>query len=331
MLYSTTKGGSVLKRKKTEVISLRRISAAVKMFSEKIYSDHITLYAAQSSFFTMIATIPFLMLLITLIRIVFPDAIDSVFIELERILPEKFSPLFSTVYTEISSKNTASVLSFSAITMFWSSSRGVAAVTRGVAGVYGTRDHVGFFSELVRSLFYTVAFMALIIATLVVLVFGATVRSIAESSFPAALHIFDLIIRLRMFIFLALLTLFFSLVYSAVSGNGRKNASANDEAPTGYRRQIPGAFIAASGWMLYSYFYSLYIVYFPNASYIYGSLAAVILFMLWVYFCMIIFLVGAEINKIGFVMIKNRKARLSEEEKKKISEESESLRGNEEA
>ena len=35
---------------KTEVISLRRISAAVKMFSEKIYSDHITLYAAQSSF-----------------------------------------------------------------------------------------------------------------------------------------------------------------------------------------------------------------------------------------------------------------------------------------
>lgn len=223
-----------MKRKKTEVISLRRISAAVKMFSEKIYSDHITLYAAQSSFFTMIATIPFLMLLITLIRIVFPDAIDSVFIELERILPEKFSPLFSTVYTEISSKNTASVLSFSAITMFWSSSRGVAAVTRGVAGVYGTRDHVGFFSELVRSLFYTVAFMALIIATLVVLVFGATVRSIAESSFPAALHIFDLIIRLRMFIFLALLTLFFSLVYSAVSGNGRKNASANDEAPVGY-------------------------------------------------------------------------------------------------
>lgn len=95
--------------------------------------------------------------------------------------------------------------------------------------------------------------------------------------------------------------------------------------------QIPGAFIAASGWMLYSYFYSLYIVYFPNASYIYGSLAAVILFMLWVYFCMIIFLVGAEINKIGFVMIKNRKARLSEEEKKKISEESESRRENEEA
>ena len=82
--------------------------------------------------------------------------------------------------------------------------------------------------------------------------------------------------------------------------------------------------------MLYSYFYSLYIVYFPNASYIYGSLAAVILFMLWVYFCMIIFLVGAEINKIGFVMRKNRRARLAEEEKK-IPEESESRRENEEA
>ena len=53
--------------------------------------------------------------------------------------------------------------------------------------------------------------------------------------------------------------------------------------------------------------------------------------MLWVYFCMIIFLVGAEINKIGFVMRKNRRARLSEEEKKKITEKSEIREENEEA
>ena len=183
----------------------------------------------------MIATIPFLMLLITLIRIVFPDAIDSVFIELERILPEKFSPLFSTVYTEISSKNTASVLSFSAITMFWSSSRGVAAVTRGVAGVYGTRDHVGLLSELVRSLFYTVAFMALIIATLVVLVFRSHRELHRRKQLSRrASHIRSHHTSADVYISRAA-PLFFSLVYSAVSGNGRKNASANDRSP----RRIP--------------------------------------------------------------------------------------------
>ncbi len=38
--------------------------------------------------------------------------------------------------------------------------------------------------------------------------------------------------------------------------------------------------------------------YYPSASYIYGSLAAVMLMMLWVYFCMMILLAGAEINKL---------------------------------
>ena len=46
------------------------------------------------------------------------------------------------------------------------------------------------------------------------------------------------------------------------------------------------------------FFYSLYIKYSPNASYIYGGLAAICLIMLWLYFCMIIFLCGAEVNKL---------------------------------
>ena len=54
--------------------------------------------------------------------------------------------------------------------------------------------------------------------------------------------------------------------------------------------------------MLFSYFFSLYIEYFPTASYIYGSLATVVLFMLWLYFCMIILLIGAEANKLLHIM-----------------------------
>ena len=49
--------------------------------------------------------------------------------------------------------------------------------------------------------------------------------------------------------------------------------------------------------MLFSYLYSLYVRLFPRASYLYGGLALLIVWMLWLYFCMIIFLIGAEINK----------------------------------
>ncbi|MBQ8401384.1 MAG: YihY/virulence factor BrkB family protein, partial [Clostridia bacterium] len=70
---------------------------------------------------------------------------------------------------------------------------------------------------------------------------------------------------------------------------------------------LPGAVFAAVGWVLFSFFYSLYITYFPNASVIYGGLAAVCLIMLWIYFCTIILLLGAEVNKLFIVWQKRKK------------------------
>ena len=66
---------------------------------------------------------------------------------------------------------------------------------------------------------------------------------------------------------------------------------------TGYLAHLPGAAFASGGWILFSYFYSLYIIHFPAVSYLYGSLAALVLMMLWLYICMTILLLGAEVNK----------------------------------
>ena len=60
--------------------------------------------------------------------------------------------------------------------------------------------------------------------------------------------------------------------------------------------QFPGAIFATFGWSLFSFVYSIYISYFSNFSSTYGSLAAIVLIMLWLYICMNITLLGAEIN-----------------------------------
>lgn len=284
--------------KKSNVFSPSRLFRAVKKIVQRIDDDKLSVHAAQASFFTVIASIPFLMLLISLARAVFPDVIDAVFIELGKLVPTRFSGLFDTVYNEISSKASVSVISLAAVTTLWTASRGVAAVTRGVAGVYGTKAHSGFLSEIFRSLFYTLAFILSIIAALLVLVFGAVIRDATVAHFPRTVGVFDLIFRSRLFIFFFVLTFFFSLIFLAVSRNGLKNGNSNSVVPPKFSAQLPGAALAAAGWMLYSYGFSLYIEFFPSASYIYGSLATIVLFMLWLYFCMIILLVGAEANKL---------------------------------
>ena len=112
-------------------------------------------------------------------------------------------------------------------------------------------------------------------------------------------------------LFLLPLTLFFALSYKFL---------ANNELP--FKKHIPGAFLSAVGWMIFSFFFALYVDNFSNYSYIYGSLTAVVLLMLWLYACMTMFLLGAQANvwfyKMGWgirPIIKYIKAKLTKKER----------------
>ena len=283
--------------KRSTVVGVDRVLRAVKAVAERLEADRVTVYAAQSSYFSVISIIPLCMLILSLARLLFPESVDSAFATLETELPGRFSALLAVVYEELAGRGRAEIASLSAISMFWLSSRGVAALTRGVAEVYGTRERTTFLSETAHSIVYTLLMIISVILTLIVLVFGVFIRDRAVARFPRTAGIFDIVIRLRSIVFFVALALVFTAIFAQVSRAGRKKGADQSAIPTGFRAQLPGAAVAALGWMLYSFFYSLYIEYFPSASYIYGSLAAVILFMLWLYFCMVILLVGAEINK----------------------------------
>ena len=61
------------------------------------------------------------------------------------------------------------------------------------------------------------------------------------------------------------------------------------------KSQLPGAVISAVAWSVFSLCFSIYLDLFSVAN-MYGSLTTLIMIMLWMYFCMFIFLLGAEIN-----------------------------------
>ena len=125
----------------------------------------------------------------------------------------------------------------------------------------------------------------LLIFSLVVLVFGNRIQQFLENALPILARISAYIISIRTILAIALMTISFSLMYKILPNT-----------KTHLRHQLPGAVFSALGWMIFSLVYSIYIDNYSNFSYTYGSLAAVILLMLWLYFCMYIFLIGAEIN-----------------------------------
>lgn len=284
-------------KKRSSVVALSGVIDTVTGFFQKVKEDRVSVYAAQSSFFIVISAIPFIMLILSLSNLLFPEFIRNVFISAQSGLPDKFSSLLTTVYTEIEERGSVPYASVTFIASFWLSSRGVDSMTKGIAEVYGTGGKRSFISETLRSIAQTAIMVFAVLLSMTVMVFGVFIRDKAVSRFPRTAGIFDLIISLRQVVFFVVMVLLFSLILAREASRTIKTGASKENVPAGFKAQLPGAALAVVGWMVYSFFFSLYIEYFPAPSYLYGSLAAVILFMFWVYFCMVILLVGAELNK----------------------------------
>jgi membrane protein len=63
-----------------------------------------------------------------------------------------------------------------------------------------------------------------------------------------------------------------------------------------FLRQWPGALVAAIGWIVVSVACSLFMDGFTSFSYVYGSMAGIMIVLLWLYFCMSMVFYGAEFN-----------------------------------
>jgi membrane protein len=64
------------------------------------------------------------------------------------------------------------------------------------------------------------------------------------------------------------------------------------------RYELPGAVFSTIVWMVYSWAFSFYISNYANYSVTYGSLATIVIFILWLYVTMNIVFIGAEINVV---------------------------------
>ena len=271
---------------KSHVYGLRAAILYGRRIVSQIAGDKVTVYAAQASFFVIISAVPFLSLLISIAGLVLPSDLPDVLTGLP--VPEGFSVLFDTVIDDLRTAPNVPLLSVSAVTTLWSASRGISAIRSGLELVYLAGRSKGFFAHRIKSHVSTLIFIAVITAAVTLMLFGDLVVKWLRIA-----KISDLIMRLRTPLFTAALCILFTVMYSST-------ARRSTRVKNGILPHLPGAVFSSVGWTLFSYFYSLYITHFPSASYIYGSLAAVCLIMLWLYFCMIILLLGAEVNKLWF-------------------------------
>ena len=139
---------------------------------------------------------------------------------------------------------------------------------------------------------YTFVMIFSIILMLVLFVFGRTLQRWLVQYVPAIADLTSVLLRLKSLIGIGGLTFIFALFYWAFPN--RRGAGGSRIT---YVRQLPGAFICAVAWYVFSFSISIYVEYFHGFS-SYGSLTTIVLIMFWLYICMYILMVGAEVNHL---------------------------------
>lgn len=264
---------------------IRSTLKLIRLFLNKLRDDNVAAYSAQAAFFIIISLFPFIMLLLSIVHL-FPFEEGTVLKVFTQIFPDAIDSMIVTVVTEIyDTTATGTLISVTAITALWSAGKGFLAILKGLNAVYDIKETRNSILLRMVSTLYTLIFAIMLIATMVLFVFGNRLYIWIEQKIPVLRDMALIIISLRTIVGLITLLIFFLLMYIFIPNRKTKIMC-----------ELPGALICAGGWMGFSFAFSFYIDNFSNYTATYGSLTAIVLFMLWMYFCMYILFIGAEFN-----------------------------------
>lgn len=258
--------------------------------------------AAATAFWFFLSLVPIVSLAVSILPFT-PLTEEQVLSAVSSVFPQAFSELVRMILADIYSTSLG-VLSVSAVATLWSSARGFSSLIRGLELAFEQRRHSAYLPRRLRGVVYTLVMLLAIILSIALGGFGQFLMRLTEQVLPVTRGFFRFLLHFRFLVVIFLLTVFFSVIY---------RWSTDVRLPFG--QIFPGALAAAAGWSLLSLGFSVWMKLTGGAG-TYGSLATVVVVMLWLYYCQYILLLGACFNRALPVFGRQREARRSRKDKR---------------
>ena len=256
------------------------------LFYSKIIYDRIDTYAAQTSFYIIMSVAPFIVLLLAFLK--FTPLTEEVMLETISTLVSPLAPevaegtrtLVSSVY-----HGSFTTFSFAMISLLWVAGRSVMGLMNGLNTIWQVTEKRNYVIRRLIASLYTVLLVFMIILAFRVLLGGLSMQTRLLQLFPLLKPV-SLLFPYSQFLIAFLLAVVINLVFYTFLPN-RRNYPL---------RQLPGAVFTTVSWAVFTFFYMIYLNNAGNLSWLYGSLVTLVITMLWLYFCMYLWFIGAEIN-----------------------------------
>lgn len=240
--------------------------------------------SAALAFYLLFTLFPFLIFLSSLLGLLDLN-LTSLLNTLGQVLPKEVVSLAEVYLLYIAAHSTVKLLLFGLFFSFYFPMRATNVLMRGVRTAYRLGPPLHPIAHTAKTLFYTLLLMTTIALTLTVMTIGERVLDYAVVTIGLPQMVADLwrwarFPLLATVVYLALHTLY------ALSQDKRQS----------WRNITPGALAALVAWMGISYGYAYYVDHIANYDQLYGSIATVIVLLVWLQMSANVLLLGAECN-----------------------------------
>ena len=262
-----------------------------KLTFKEVGEDHVAAFAGNLTYKVIFAIFPFFTFLLSLLGLFnATDLVNTMIDSLGGVVPQSATDFIEQQLLSITKSQAESAFTFGAIISIllalWGVSGAFRSIMEAMNVMYEVEEDRPAWKMYGTSIFMSLAVVVLMISAFALVVFGEPIaQTVAEAVGLGSIFTFVWsVVQWPVLALVVLLT--FALIYFFAPAAKQK-----------FRWISPGAVLAFVFWLLFSLAFSVYASN-SGASSTYGSLAGVIIFMLYVYYSAFILLLGAEMNQV---------------------------------
>jgi membrane protein len=261
--------------------------AAARRTLKEYKEDDLQDRAAALTYFGIQSIFPGLLVLVSLLGILGKSATQPLITNLSKVAPSSVRKIITSDITHLQHAHTASgILGIVGIVLaLWSASNYVAAFMRASNVIYDVPEGRPIWKTAPTRLGVTIIMTILLIAAAVIVVVTGGLAQRVGNIIGAGSTVVTIWDIAKWPVLLIIVALMLAILFWA-----------SPNAKHGFQWVSPGGIIAVIIWLVASALFALYVANFSNYNKTYGSLAGVIIFLIWMWISNVAILFGAEFN-----------------------------------
>ena len=261
---------------------MKNTLAKIKSFLGGMEKAHISVFASSGAFYFFMSLAPLITLFLSIVPYtpLTENMLNDFFLVYT---PPAFQDLVTGIVNQVYSTSILT-LSVSAVITLWSAGQLMSSISRGISEIYDGYFDYNYIKLRFRGIIFTFIFFIFLFLNIVVIMLGEKILMLFNTFLDGISDRFMILVNLRGVLFTAFLAFFIAVLFRFTPKTKIK-----------FLNHLPGAVLCAILWVLFSKIYTFILEKFATFS-IFGSLAVILITLVWFFYLIYILLLCAYIN-----------------------------------